>query len=948
MTSVVSEYIRILNDYAKLYGEDIVVLMQVGSFYEVYGVDNETEKIGNVAEVSRLLNMVLTRRNKSVQKNSRSNPLMLGFPCLALSKHIPTLLEEDYTIVVVDQVKTGLSIRRAVREVISPSTYIDGNNDEYMVLVYTDRTGECFHIGLSAINVITGRSVVHECHSAPGDLQKPLDDAASFVQRYRPREVVLASNSEEWSSFKELQVKLGYRAVNKMASNVAYQNEVLGSVFDNRTMLSNIEYVDLECRQYALVSYVLLIEYVHEHNPLLIRRMSMPEICVPQEHLVLATNTIEQLNLVPNTPARSRKITSVFSVINNCSTSVGKRMLKDRLLSPVFDPNKLEARYKQVEGFGSAVEFGSAKFKAVERLMLKVADIEKLQRRMSLSIMSPSELASMHSSYRIVLELHREIAREGTALGGLMLTDDDILLVKEFIGECEKVFNVDQLLSHDMDNGTTLTSVFREGASDKIDKLEAAIRGHVATLNNVANELSSYLGGTDLVRVEHSQASGYCLVVTNNRAKRLLSKFKELSFNQGKTGTKITSQSIHASSRAILGLTERLHTFAKECYKYVLQELHCMYGLLFSRVTRVVADLDVTKSNYKTSVLYGYCRPEVVEDERSFIRAHGLRHPIIERIDPGTEYVANDLEIGTKHNGMVLYSMNSGGKTSLLKALGISIVLAQMGSFVPATNYAFCPFSTVMTRIVSEDSVLKGRSSFVAEMSELRSILKRADTSTLVLADEITHGTEHTSGSAIFTSSVITLAERRANFMFTTHLHNVHPFIKDVKNVRVCHLSVAIRNGTVIFERKLLDGPCDSLYGLEVCGSLNMDTEFLARAFMIRDVIEGNKRAPTAGPLKIVKSKYNKDKMVQTCQVCNYSPRQKTDMPLDVHHINQRCLSNGAGLIVKQESGDVLHKNTRSNLVVLCKECHAKAHNGSIIINGYLSTSNGIMLNVHN
>jgi hypothetical protein len=159
----------------------------------------------------------------------------------------------------------------------------------------------------------------------------------------------------------------------------------------------------------------------------------------------------------------------------------------------------------------------------------------------------------------------------------------------------------------------------------------------------------------------------------------------------------------------------------------------------------------------------------------------------------------------------------------------------------------------------------------------------------------------------------------------------------------VCHLLVTVRDGVVVFNRKLTDGPGDSIYGLEVCVSLNMDAEFLARAFMIRDRIECDKSAQTLSPMaiKIKRSRYNRNKLVQSCQVCNYSPRLETDIPLDVHHIKHRCTSNDVGII-----GDI-HMNNASNLVVLCKECHIRAHNGAIAIGGYISTTEGIVLDVN-
>jgi DNA mismatch repair protein MutS len=331
--------------------------------------------------------------------------------------------------------------------------------------------------------------------------------------------------------------------------------------------------------------------------------------------------------------------------------------------------------------------------------------------------------------------------------------------------------------------------------------------------------------------------------------------------------------------------------------------------------------------------------------------------------------------------------MNACGKTSLIKACGLSVLLAQIGSFVPASSYEFSPFKQIMTRIKNEDSVINGKSSFVSEMMELRNILNRAGSNTLVLADEITRGTEHISGSSIFASSVITLARRKVNFMFTTHLHNIYRFIMDIENVNIFHLSVLFEDGflsfserkrimfpgrpgltgdpnkeemnksqddsyrigsdernikRIVFERKLKEGPGESIYGLEVCNYLNMDTNFLNMAFDIRKEIvkEENKLNKSNEERSILfqsckTSRYNSNKKINNCEICGYIPKDDISIPLDTHHIEPKG---------KRKDSGFLNINAKFNLVALCKECHKKVHKKEISINGYKSTSEGVIL----
>lgn len=920
--SVVSEYFKVYSEYHSKYGQKTAVLMQVGSFYEIYGVDNETEKIGNAEELSQMLNIVLTKKNKKIPNNDINNPLMLGFPCLALSKYIPVLLNDQYTVIVLDQVKTKLGFRRAVVDVISPSTYIDSvSDDNYLVCIYVDKHR---HIGMSAISVLTGNSTVHECYSDPNDKDLPLDDALGFIKQYRPREVVLygtastvestvsQNHKKSLISYLELDnVLCHWMEINKSSYNVAYQNAVLGCAFENNTMLSNIEYLDLERMPYALFSYVLLVEFVHSHNPMLLIRMSKPNLFTHTNNLILSTSTLDQLAV---TSQVSNKYT-LFNVINKCCTKAGKRLLLKRLTAPVADAHELQKRYDQIQEFGILFSnHANSKpmqkdAQTIEQILKKITDIERLHRRMVLGILTPAELTNIIESYRNILEIDDILNSKG-AKHIACIKKDHRAGLQEFIDTCEYAFDMNTMHTCDAE-----TVEFRKGVFANIDMLKRKVAIEMNTINKFAKKITDY--GIEGVRIEYMQNVGYYIIVSSMRAKKIPNN-SNIIIKNNKTIAKITSPDIDAANKKLQSLNTALKSCTKNRYKKTLEYLS-RSASMFKPITDFLSNVDVARSNYKTKELYNYCRPTIVTNVPCFVDAKDVRHAIMERIDNGISYIPNDIALGKNNNGMILYSMNSCGKTSLLKALGLSVILAQAGCFVPASSFSICPFKCIMTRILSRDNIMKGQSSFVAEMSELRAILRRAvDSSTLVLADEITHGTEHTSGSAIFVSSVETLAEKKVNFMFTTHLHNIYPFVRNISNVRTCHLSVSFGTGKIIFERKLKDGPGGSIYGLEVCEYLCMDTKFLARAFQIRNSITPDKTEKNMNRPTI--SRYNKNKIKVMCELCGYSPRLPTDLPLHTHHIKEQHTADQNKMI------NGVHKDAVSNLMVLCKQCHDHKH----------------------
>lgn len=912
MASVLSEYFGYFDEYTKKYGDKVAVLMQVGSFYEVYGVDDGTNKLGNAEELSRILNVVLTRRSKKIQANSINNPLMLGFPCLALDKYTPVLLEEDYTVVVVNQSKTSLGIKRAVVEVMSPSIDMAASADNFLVMIYVDRYK---HLGISAINILTGRSVVHECYSDKSDPDRSLDETVSFLKQYRPREAVIhGHNAGCIVSYLELDGIMCHTINNERdrRPNLEYQNSVLGLVFQNSSMLSNIEFVGLEMMPYALISYVMLIEFVYDHNPMLLKRMLLPYVFSASKRLVLSTSTADQLNITGQ-GRRTLKHT-LLGVLDRCITRAGKRLLTQRILAPDVDPAEINRRYCQIGEFS---ELFGIDLQDIDRLLKRVVDIERLQRRMSVGIITPSELASLATSYEAILELDSLLRIRVNAdhrfenLKVAMLADRE--RVERFVNMCNYAFDMDNMLGSE--------AAFNEGVFDEIDSLRKRIQSEMGVIEDFALSI-----GIDNPRIERHNSIGYCICVTGNQAKAIkrCKPDNGIVVKAGSSLSRITSKRIEPISSRIILLSDRLRTCTKRLYKATLEYLLSCSDA-FNIAVKSVSNIDVIRSNVVVSRMYGYCRPELGEGSTSFVDAVGLRHPIIERIDDGRTYVPNDISLGKGCNGVILYSMNSCGKTSLLRALGLSVIMAQAGCFVPAKSFTFVPFRYLMTRILSRDNIMKGQSSFVAEMAELRAIIRRAnDGSTLVLADEITHGTEHTSGSSIFVSSVETLAKRGVNFMFTTHLHSVYPFVKAVPNIRVLHLSVAFDDGKIVFERKLKDGPGGSIYGLEVCEFLGMDPEFIARAFQIRRMITPDKAEQFPSIPK--PSKYNSKKMVQHCEMCGYYPKLPTDSPLDTHHVIHRSSADLNGMI------NGIHKNALSNLRVLCKQCHTREHRTSTAV----------------
>jgi DNA mismatch repair protein MutS len=369
---------------------------------------------------------------------------------------------------------------------------------------------------------------------------------------------------------------------------------------------------------------------------------------------------------------------------------------------------------------------------------------------------------------------------------------------------------------------------------------------------------------------------------------------------------------------------------------------------------KFIAEIDVLQSNLLNVVEKGYVAPTIdMSHSHSFIKAEKMRHPIIEHISKNSKYVPNDIALGCSDgsgsdiDGMLLFGVNAVGKSSLMKSIGINIIMAQAGMYVAASHFTYKPYKYLFTRIRNNDNIYAGLSSFEVEMKEFKVILKYANEDSIILGDELCSGTETQDATALVAAGVANLAKRKSSFLFATHLHFLAdmPYIKEIKNVKLFHLLVErdVNDPTkLVYTRTLQPGNGPKSYGILVCETMDLDRDFILKAKEIRESM--NSKTTTQIHThhldeKTTTSKYNINKIISLCELC------KTAKACDVHHINQQCDANENNIINDTEHG-IFNKNKLWNLVSLCKECHQSIHSvpARISIEGYINTSSGIEL----
>lgn len=940
-------YFDLQEKYSKKYGEKAIVLIQCGGFYEAYSTD---DKGFNLRELATVLNIQYTKRNKSLDV-SFNNPYMLGFPLNSIKKYKRVLTEKGFTVIVYHQIETYKKIERKLTGIYTYGTNLEESDNIFDVdTEYSTSSLEnniiCLfiddeNIHASKVDLTTGKGCV--LINPYTDFQQQVELVQRFIQVFPTREIVYNKNILDYLDIDENKTILQKFEVN-LHDSLNYQIELLEKVYGKSNIINPIENLGLEKYPDLVTSWCMLIDYAYEHNPKIIQNLLVPEFYQEHDYLMLENNAIEQLNLISNHNLElvCKKYQSVYHVINNCSTVMGKRYLKNQLLRPLYDNKLINERYE-------ASEYLINDWNTIENNLLGLVDIEKIQRKLNLFIINTFEMTNLYQSYK---SIHKLILLKDWNTSFLKNVPDILPLISEL----ERIFNFENFSEE---------NIFNFKIYEEIDKLVNKIKmgkEEVSFLQNYLNSLINLDEKKEVngVKLENNDKDGYYFSVSLKRSHAIqyqLKMLKNKKINNIDLDKLVYKQlpksavvKIYYNFNDVKEDLQILKGLLKEYWVKTCLSLTDKFKDTFIKIVDWISKVDFIKSNLKTSKMYRYCKPQIKKNKKSYIKIKDLRHPIIERLIKDKEpYVAHNISLGTgKQDGILLYGLNSSGKSSMMKAIGISVILAQCGLYVPCSEFIYSPYKTIFTRITGNDNIFKGLSSFTLEMLEINNILKRANENCLVISDEVCRSTESISACSIVSSMLIILSQRKCSFIFTSHLHDICQIkdIKDLENLKVYNLKINIsEDGNIIYERVLTPGQGDTIYGLKVAKSLIKDKDFLTISEKMKEIHtqlynQGHKNADDI-KLKIVEekpSRYNSSKFMSNCEICGKKRSYKGE--LETHHIIPQEECDEEGFL---KAKPYLHMNSKWNLENLCNQCHIDHHSLEKNRNGVIAKWKNIM-----
>ena len=733
---------------------------------------------------------------------------------------------------------------------------------------------------------------------------------------------------------------------------------------------------EIQTYSVATQAFCFLMNFIQEHNPNLVRNIEMPTFTNQSKRVVLANHTLKQLNIIDGDNRDSGVYSSVSTFLNKCVSPMGRRQFYAQITNPVFDTEWLNREYSMIQTWLTPESYPM--IESLRRTIRGICDIDKIARQLVVGRVYPATIYKLWASVRTIQQINTCLYDRTDISAYLVLGDANPKPNPNayIVSQANTILTtIERWILVDACQGVQTTDVpfIRPGVSALLDDAMTKQVHDQDLFQEIRESLNALVrqeernADLDYVRVHETEKSGSTLQITKKRGlvlKKHLEKKPDGILTLPKSGQTVRYKDIRlvsASSscdeiefplltsvcRDLLVLKQRLGELVEKVYADFLKEFEKECYRELERLSAYVSRLDLITTKAYLAKTYHYCCPEIVpcgqqegsnsfaegstgqnhsfaegsnsfaEGSNSFAEAKGLRHCLIEHIQQNEIYVPNDVDLGNpQQRGILLYGTNAVGKTSLIRALGISVIMAQAGMYVPCAQFRYRPYTALFSRILGNDNLFRGLSTFAVEMSELRMILKMSDANSLVLGDELCSGTETESALSIFMAGLCDLHGKGASFVFATHFHEILKMdeIGGLSGVSTKHMAVHYDRelDCLVYDRKLADGPGNRMYGLEVCKSLHLPADFLEHAYEIRGKYfpetKGELSHPTA-------SKYNARKIRGLCEMC------RIEMGEETHHLQEQRMANEAGFI------DGFHKDHAANLMSLCSKCHDLVHN---------------------
>jgi len=796
VTPMVRQYLAIKEKH-----KDAILFYRMGDFYEMFFEDAKL--------ASQVLDITLTSRDK----NKEGSIPLCGVPYHAAAGYIQKLVDQGHKVAICEQMEEASKakgiVRREVIRVITPGMVFEDEllqpkaNNFLMALALGDE-----RLGLAYLDASTGDFLATEIHT----IQSLIDEG----MRIGPKEVLIPESTKGQLPVKQLMKIL------PQALFTALPEEVF-SDHRGEEHLQGLGLPVPEGKESALHAAGALLFYVQETQKAKPAHLSRIEFYQIQDYMVLDETTRRNLELFENLQTRSRK-GSLLEVLDRTGTPMGGRLLKRWMGAPLMDLGRIEERLAAV----AELKEKDLLRQKIREKSRQVRDLERLSARVSLGSANARDLVALRSSLEHFPDIRSFVSGlQGGIFQGHLAQWDDLKEIRD-------------LLTRAIEDNPPAT--IKEGGLIKpefdsnLDHLrEIATKGKKWIVELESRERLAT--GISSLKVRYNRVFGYYLEVTKSNLSAVPSRYlrKQTLIN----AERFITQELQEYETQVLTAEEQKDALEYEIFKKILQEAGTRVSQI-QRMAAALAEIDVLSGLAEVAEQNGYCRP--VLSSENILEIREGRHPVLEKLSLDERFVPNDLQMDAEQRQiLIITGPNMAGKSTIMRQAALIVIMAQMGSFVPAQEARIGLADRIFTRVGATDDLSRGRSTFMVEMEEMAHILRHMAPRSLILLDEIGRGTSTFDGLSIawaVTEFLHDISPFRARTLFATHYHELTELALTRVRIKNFHVAVKEWNDRVIFLRKLVEGATSRSYGIQVARLAGLPEEVIDRAKEVLNNLE--------------------------------------------------------------------------------------------------------------
>ena len=781
---------------------DAMLLFRVGDFYETFGEDAK--------KAAGVLGIILTKRGAG----SDSETALAGFPHHSLNTYLPKLVKAGMRVAICDQLEnpkmTKTIVKRGVTELITPGVSLNdevlqSKSNNFLAAVHFGKR----LLGVSFLDVSTGEYLL-----AQGN-EEYID---KLLQNFNPSEVLVQKQFKK--KFKEL---FENRFYTFFLDDWVFQKEYSVDSLHNHFGVNSLRGFGVQEIPEGIIAAGAVLYYLSEtqHNNL--KHIQNIRRIAEDEYIWMDRFTVRNLELYH---ASSHNAVTLLDVIDKTISPMGGRLLKRWLALPLKDVKKIQHRHELVKHFIENDSFSET----IKFQLHQISDIERLVSKVATGKISPRELVLLKNSLKAILPVKKEaLISKNTSVNKLG---------NEILDCAEVILKIDTALFDEAPVNINKGNAIANGVSEELDELRAISTSGKEYLDNMLARESEKTAIPSL-KIAFNNVFGYYIEVRNTHRDKVPEEWirKQTLVN----AERYITEELKEYETKILGAEEKIQELERQLFLRLIQEI-IEFIEPIQQNAKIIAQIDCLLSFAVLAISNNYIRPIV--DQSTEIEIKNGRHPVIEKQLPiGEEYIANDVVLNRSQQQIIMITgPNMSGKSAILRQTALIVLLAQMGSYVPAQNARIGVVDKIFTRVGASDNISMGESTFMVEMNETASILNNISDRSLVLLDEIGRGTSTYDGISIAWAIAEYLHEHpsRAKTLFATHYHELNEMTVTFERIKNFNVSVKELKDTIVFLRKLVSGGSNHSFGIHVAKLAGMPNQVIHRASKILKQLEKN------------------------------------------------------------------------------------------------------------